>query len=370
MRSTESKSMNLFKSKRSKTLLITIVLSMILAACQKTPILEPVETDHPETEETLASPEQTPEPTRGKTQIVLGGDLPDDPVPEWTKAAEQALTEIANATPTSTPAGNVIVGEQAYQVFQGGYSLELSLDAHVSVRGPMTWVRSRETPTNTMIMGNISKYELVSLEELRPQVFASLFGSDAEIKEEEPQEYELDGVKGIAVDYVAKVSQMVAKGRLIVVKPTEKRYVAVIGMGDPADPSGDQWVKYGVDFFEMTLNGFNILSDEALADHDVCPFADDESYGLSMENPIRVGGGSMEGPARARAYLDNLKGNDGQWAVYERSGSLEGDGTILDAYQVQVDGEIITLYVDQYNFETLLTPKGLQCSGAYPIVAP
>lgn len=359
----------------SKFLMLLLVLSLVLAACQTKGTQEPSTTESSaaptEAVETPAPEQVATDSLQGKTRVVLGEEFAEDPKPTWTQAAIQTQTALANATPTVTPPGVVAVGRQSYQVFQGGYGLELSLsDFHVSVRGPMTWVRSRETPVNTMVLGNISKYELVSLDELRPQVFASLFGSDAKIEEEEQETFELDGIQGIAVNYVANFSQMRAKGRLVLVKPTEKRYVAVIGMGDPSDPTGDQWINHGVAFFEATLNGLSILDETALENRDTCPMAEDETYGFSKENPIKVGGEAFEGPSRARAYLDNLKGENGQWIIYERTGSMEGGSVLLDAYEVQVDGKTITLYVDQYSFETLQTPQGLKCNGAFPIVEP
>lgn len=56
--------------------------------------------------------------------------------------------------------------------------------------------------------------------------------------------------------------------------------------------------------------------------------------------------------------------------AYNRQGSMEYGSTILDAYEVVLDGEMVLLYVDQYSFETLLTPVGFSCGGAYPILAP
>lgn len=359
----------------SKIFLLLLVLSLGLAACQTKTGPEPLDTESPadltDAVETPAPEATATEIVQGKTRIVLGEEFAEDPIPTWTQAAIQTQTALENATPTVTPPGVVAEGEQSYQVIQGGYGLELSLsDFHVSVRGPMTWVRSRETPVNTMVLGNISKYELVGLDELRPQIFASLFGSDAKIEEEEVENIELDGVKGIAVNYAASITQMKAKGRLVIVKPTEKRYIAVVGIGDPADPKGDQWLAHGVDFFEATLKGLSVLDESAIENREICPMAEDETYGLSKENPIKVGGEAWEGPARARAYLDNLKGMDGQWVVYERTGSIEVGSMPLDAYEVQVDGKTITLYVDQYSFETLQTPQGLNCNGAFPIVEP
>jgi hypothetical protein len=65
-----------------------------------------------------------------------------------------------------------------------------------------------------------------------------------------------------------------------------------------------------------------------------------------------------------------LQDSKGNWVAYNRQGSMEYGSTILDAYEVVLDGEMVLLYVDQYSFETLLTPVGFSCGGAYPILAP
>ncbi len=378
--------MNKAKNSMKKVLITMLLLSLILGACngkQGTEV-EPESTKAPDIamtkspsqstpepkDQTPKNPNVTSEPTRGKTQIVLGGEFPDDPIPTWTQAAIYTQTAQANVEPSATLAGTVVVGTQYYRVYQGGFSVELSLDTHVSVRGPMALIGSISMPINALIVSNVSKYEMVGVEELPQQVFDSLFGSEAQINEEEIESFELDGVEGIAMNYIAKINQMIAKGRLVIVKPTEKRYVAVIGIGDPADPSGDQWVNYGVDFFNTIINGIKILDDSELEESKVCPMAEDESYGLSLDNPIKVGGDSMSGPARARAYLDNLQDSSGKWVYYERSGSLEHNGLILDAYNVMLDGEMVQIYIDQYHYEPLLTPKGFSCGGAYPLIEP
>jgi len=255
-------------------------------------------------------------------------------------------------------------------VYQGGYAVTLDLDAHVSVRGNLSLIGSRTHPVNTLIMGNVSKYEIISVDELPQQVFDSLFGSEAQVSQEEVEEFELDGVQGIALNYIARINQMIAKGRLVVVKPTEKRYVAIIGMGDPADPSGDQWIADGVEFFDAIVNGVEILDDDLLVDNTVCPMATDESYGFSPDNPIRVGGDAIGGPARARAYLDNLQDSKGNWLAYERKGSMEHGGAIVDAYVVILGGVERLIYLNQYDYAELLTPVGFSCGGAYPLVAP
>ncbi|MCI0399126.1 MAG: hypothetical protein L0332_10965 [Chloroflexi bacterium] len=103
-----------------------------------------------------------------------------------------------------------------------------------------------------------------------------------------------------------------------------------------------------------------------------CPLSGDPSYGYTTSNPIRVGGGPFEGPPRARAYLDTLRGPAGQTISYVRTGSIPTDETILDAYEITYDGigSPIILYVDQYSYSTPQAPAGFTCASAFPLQEP
>lgn len=96
-----------------------------------------------------------------------------------------------------------------------------------------------------------------------------------------------------------------------------------------------------------------------------CPISSDQTFGYAKENPIRVGGGSFVGPRRARAYLSNLRGPNGEEITYMRVGSLPSQGTILDAYAITVADKSVTLYVDQYSYVELVAPVGFTCAAAF-----
>ena len=96
-----------------------------------------------------------------------------------------------------------------------------------------------------------------------------------------------------------------------------------------------------------------------------CAVSTDSAYGVGLSSPLQVGGGAMYGPARARRYLDALRGPAGQVVRYKRASSTQGaDGaTILDAYEVTHDGlpKPVVLYVDQYHYSELRAPAGFVC---------
>lgn len=100
-----------------------------------------------------------------------------------------------------------------------------------------------------------------------------------------------------------------------------------------------------------------------------CPISTDETYGYTIENPIKVGGDFFSGVQRERAFLDNLLGPNGEPLTYIRQGSLGGNDTILDAYEISGLDSPVILYVDMYHFEELRAPVGFACAGPF-ITAP
>ena len=97
-----------------------------------------------------------------------------------------------------------------------------------------------------------------------------------------------------------------------------------------------------------------------------CAVSDDPTYGLTLANPVPIGGGAMYVAARERRYLDALRGPEGQAIQYRRTGSMmqgENTGTIIDHYEVTYAGldKPISLYLDAYHYWEQRAPKGFIC---------
>ena len=95
-----------------------------------------------------------------------------------------------------------------------------------------------------------------------------------------------------------------------------------------------------------------------------CDVADDDTYGFSAGNAIKVGFDAFTGPARETKYLAALRGPTGERVKYRRIGSTIGaDRTILDVYELTYDGQQspARLFLDEYHFEVPKAPKGLVC---------
>jgi len=102
--------------------------------------------------------------------------------------------------------------------------------------------------------------------------------------------------------------------------------------------------------------------------------AEDDTYGYKESNPIKVGGAFDGGPARERAYLELLRGPNGESIRYERDGSCCGfetpngimGGGMLDIYSVWIGdkAEPVKLYINMYDYEQPKAPKGFTHAGA------
>jgi hypothetical protein len=122
-----------------------------------------------------------------------------------------------------------------------------------------------------------------------------------------------------------------------------------------------------------------ILQARALAQQppvsSACPVSTDATYGYTITNPVRIGGGAMYVAAREQRYLNALRGPAGQRIVFKRSGSLPdktNSATILDLYVVTYDGleTPLNMYLDVYHFEPQFAPQGLVCGDKLTLSPP
>ena len=102
---------------------------------------------------------------------------------------------------------------------------------------------------------------------------------------------------------------------------------------------------------------------------DITEKATDDTYGLTGDNPVKVGGvENREGPLNQRRYLASLAGPNGEVLKFKRLGSCcgyESDGSpfgtaLVDIYEVTYNGlkKPINIYISLYDLEPLYIPKG------------
>jgi hypothetical protein len=93
------------------------------------------------------------------------------------------------------------------------------------------------------------------------------------------------------------------------------------------------------------------------------------TYGVTAQNPIKVGGGIDGGVRGEQSYLNALRGPAGQPIIYRRQGSccpfktpngLIDNTGMLDAYTVTWEGNAksLTLYINMYDKGDLFIPVG------------
>ncbi|MCB1118176.1 MAG: hypothetical protein KDK50_06320 [Chlamydiia bacterium] len=101
-----------------------------------------------------------------------------------------------------------------------------------------------------------------------------------------------------------------------------------------------------------------------------CSYGKD--YGLTEKNPIKLGG-VLQGPARERAFLQNLLGPQGEEIRFERSksccpfttphGPVHQTG-LLDVYETKINNQPYKkLYFNMYDEAQLCVPEGFQWKG-------
>lgn len=99
----------------------------------------------------------------------------------------------------------------------------------------------------------------------------------------------------------------------------------------------------------------------------------DETYGFTANNPVRVGGGREAGARNQQRYLNALLGPRGQPLSYQLEGSccafkiaeagIDNEGQ-LDIYSVTWKGrkEPLRLYLNMYEEGPLAAPVGLRAA--------
>jgi hypothetical protein len=101
-----------------------------------------------------------------------------------------------------------------------------------------------------------------------------------------------------------------------------------------------------------------------------CPAAASAGYGFSPDDPIALGGGEFSGPLRTSAYLQNLRGPQGEAVTFEPRGTLLQAGRPLHVFQITSTGLSAPrlLYLDYERSAEVYVPQGMTC--AAPLALP
>lgn len=103
----------------------------------------------------------------------------------------------------------------------------------------------------------------------------------------------------------------------------------------------------------------------------LCSVSDDETYGVTPDNPVKVGGGAFYVKARSLRFLQALRGPEGQGLHFKRLGSFDHtDGSLLDMYEVEHGGTPRHIYIDAYRWAEPKAPRGWLCGAAMELGPP
>jgi hypothetical protein len=359
-------------AKISRLLCLSVLSVFCLSACGNptmpppTPTLAPTDTPLPAT----ATPPQNtlPTATRAPPQIPLPQTtlttrptvtpMPITPTPRAT-TTPQAVNPVATVLP---PFSTLTLGKTEISEV-GGFSFQPLRDFRTAYDVGVVVLTSIDDAINISLASTTE--EDTRLTSLALSDFVDNISQNAtDFKLGLPASITLDKANGYSVELTGKfpTGGTPMTGKLVVVSPAPKRlFFAFMIAEDGADGKGGE---RGRQAFELVLPTIKFMAQSTTP----CDVASDKTYGYTKENPIRVGGDILSGPARERAYLDNLLSPQDETLLYERKGSLSAGGKPLDLYEARYPGLTtpLVLYFDIYNYHTPLAPVGLTCDGPIP----
>lgn len=352
--------------------LLVLVLGL-LTACGGEPDPTPAPTPEPTT-----TPSATPEPTATATPTLTATPT-ETPTPTPTETPTPTPTATATATPTPTAVPTIALGD--VETSQMGFSYQPPTTYLMDDQGEQVFFQS----TDGLVIGSLTLIDddfTDPLDDILVEFITALADSmSGTLGVGESVPYMVDGVEGAAAEIFGILFNDAVSGRAVAVVLPDGRLFFAFAM-IKITGNEEVWLNEGQAAFDALLNSVTFAEAAAVpppsaptatpatTSNSACPVSTDPSYGYTQGNAIRVGGDVFGGPARARAYLDNLRGPNGETTSYERVGSVPHEATILDAYTISGLAQTVTLYVDQYSYETLRAPVGFTCSNPFPIGAP
>lgn len=286
--------------------------------------------------------------------------------PEPTVPPTPTITPTLPPTPTPVPTATATPTLKAVKVEADGFALHIPIALGFEVTNKILGVYDQEGTFLASFMRSPYDGNSNSLEDVIDNYFKAIGERGATFTRSEAMPVTIGGVRGVSVEVTGILSDRAVEGRAVVVEPVEDSVFFAIGVSN-LESGPDAWQTTGSFYFDAMLDTVEFVE---VQNRGGCSISEDKTYGYSEENPIRVGGDFLEGPARERAYLDNLLGPNGEILTYERDGSISSGDTILDVYHVTGANIDVVLYLDEYRYEPLQAPYGFTCAGEFLLSAP
>lgn len=276
--------------------------------------------------------------------------------PTLTPTATATLTPTPTQTQTVTPVPTVIT---RYSVREGGFSVEVPAGYEVQADDVQVFISD---VAGTLIITLVGVESSDTPEAILAEFLTGLEERvEGEFIQGDSEPIHIGGFDGEAYALSGTLFGSPLVGKTFVIQTGTNRFLFALGISNTGADS-NRWENHGSNIFESILATIEF---EEAPGAGTCPIATDDTYGYTEANAIRVGGDFLDGPARERAYLDNLRGPNGEVLTYERQGSLTAGDVILDAYSIFGLPTDVTLYIDMYTYEELQAPVGLTCNGPF-----
>ena len=286
--------------------------------------------------------------------------------PEPTALPAPTFTPTPLPTPTLTPTPTATPVLRTVKVEADGFTLHIPNSLGFEVTNKILGVYDQEGTFLASFMRSPFDGRTNSPEDVIDNYIKAITERGAKFTRSESTPITIGGVHGVSVEVTGILSDRPIEGRAVAVVPEQDSVLFAIGVSN-LESGPDAWQTTGSVYFEAMLDTVEFIE---VQNRGGCSISEDKTYGFTEANPIRVGGDFIEGPARERAYLDNLLGPNGEILAYERNGSISSGDTILDAYHVTGANIDVVLYIDEYRYEPLQAPYGFTCVGEFLLSAP
>ena len=278
-----------------------------------------------------------------------------------TPTPTQTLTATPTQTLTATPDSGMELGEKL-RIAEAGISFRVPFGYASQIEERQAFISDLE---GTLIISFASVQDSASDEEkiIDDYLEAVARRGDGKFEKTPSDPVSVNGIEGKAFDLTGSLFGAPMQGKTFAVPIGANHFLFALGLSNLSKDE-ESWEKQGSEVFEAIVKSIELSEPESAG---TCPVSTDDTYGYTQENAIRVGDGGelFGGPARERAYLDNLRGPNGEPLSYERTGSLNFEDTILDEYVISGLATPVTLYIDVYKFEELKAPVGFTCAGEF-----
>jgi hypothetical protein len=307
------------------------------------------------------------------TATVVAATPTVEPSPTAPVTPVPTATPTPEPTPTSAPAweeeaeseGLVLLGD-IIRIPELGYAYQYPVEMQYYVQWPVALIYGKEMGLLLMLGGDAEQqpYEATDFPE-QVETFAEKGG---EISFSPPVTVTISGIEGPSVDLMASEAGTKVRGRLISIDRGADGRFFLLAVSRDADDE-DDWENGVLPILDAVAESIVFWKPGAGAD--TCPASTDPTYGVTQERPVRIGGGQFGGRARARAYLEALRGTQGQISSYRHVGPVQTGGSSLEEYELSTLGAApISIYIDAYSYSQPQVPAGLRCAYPFPLSEP